>query len=165
MLVVRPRIAQGAGIFDVFTKVANSTLAKKVINSAVGKKIVEQATKENLKRVANSAIGKQLQTAVVKGVADATEKAANTTFQKLGVAPQPGVVGRISEKAVNSGLQKLGLSGQTTPEKAALEKVFAATTIPTTRKRKRKNPSPSKGPGRRKKSKRAKAVGTGIIWE
>ena len=160
MLVVRPRIAQGAGIFDVFTKVANSTLAKKVINSAVGKKIVEQATKENLKRVANSAIGKQLQTAVVKGVADATEKAANTTFQKLGVAPQPGVVGRISEKAVNSGLQKLGLSGQI-PEKATLEKVFAATTIPT-RKRKRKNPST---PGRRKKTKRAKAVGTGIIWE
>ena len=53
MLVIRPR-TQGAGIFDVFSKVANSAYAKKVIHSAVGKKIVEQATKENFRKVENS---------------------------------------------------------------------------------------------------------------
>ena len=93
MLVIRPR-TQGAGIFDVFSKVANSGLLKKVINSGVGKKIVQQATKENFRKVENSAIGKQLQTAVVKGAADAAEKAANTTFQKLGISSEPEFEGR-----------------------------------------------------------------------
>ena len=36
MLVIRSR-AQGAGIFDVIAKAANSALAKKVITSAVNK--------------------------------------------------------------------------------------------------------------------------------
>ena len=157
MLVVRPR-TQGAGIFDVFSKVANSALAKKVINSAVGKKVIAHATKENLKKAANSAIGKQLQSALVKGVADASEKAANTTLQKLGISSEPGLVARTAEKAAHSGLQKLGLA----PEKSALDQVFAATTLPAPKKsRKRKITRP----GRQKKSKRAKAVGTGIIWE
>ena len=154
MLVIKPKITQGGGFFDVFTKVANSALTKKVINSTVGKKIIEQATKENLKKAANSAIGKQLQTAVVKGVADASEKAANSALQKIGIsAPKPGVVAKASEKAVHSGLQKLGLS----PEKVALEKALA-----TPKKRKRKI---SSKPGRQKKAKRAKASGSGIIWE
>ena len=86
MLVVKSR-AHGAGIFDVIAKAANSTLAKKVINSAVntatnstlakkvvnsgiakkvinsgvGKTIAENITKENFKKAANSAIGRQLQ--------------------------------------------------------------------------------------------------------
>ena len=157
MLVIRPR-TQGAGIFDVITKVANSAFAKKVINSAVGKKIIQQATKENLRKVANSTIGKQLQTAVVKGAADAAEKAANTTFQKLGISSQPGFVAKASEKAANSALQKLGLSGL--PEKAVLEKVFAATTLPAGQKRKLLTPGRQK-----KKRKRAKAFGNGIILE
>ena len=157
MLVIRPR-TQGAGIFDVFSKVTNSAFAKKLINSAVGKKIIEQATKENLRKVANSTIGKQLQTAVVKGAADAAEQAANTTFKKLGISSQPGLVGKASEKAANSALQKLGLSGPAS-EKAVLEKVFAATTLPAPKGRKRKI---STTPGRRKKKRR---VGSGIILE
>ena len=167
MLVVRPRTTQGAGIFDVFSKVANSALAKKVINSAVGKKVIQQATKENFKKVANSALGKQLQTAVVQGVADASEKAANATLQKFGISSpvKPGFVAKTVKKASHSGLQKLGL----TPEKAALDQVFAATTLrpapPTKKARKRKIGSSSSRPGRRKKVKRAKAFGTGIIWE
>ena len=36
MLVIKSR-AQGAGIFDVIAKAANSALAKKVITSAVNK--------------------------------------------------------------------------------------------------------------------------------
>ena len=158
MLVIRPRTTQGAGVFDVISKVANSTLARKVINSAVGKKVIEQVTKENLKKAANSAIGKQLQTAVVKGVADATEKAANATFQKIGISPQPGVR-KASEKAVKSGLQKLGLS-QPALEKVALEQVFAATTLPAPKGQKRKI---SSKPGRSKKKKRS--IGRGIILE
>ena len=160
MLVIRPR-TQGAGIFDVFSKVANSALAKKVINSAVGKKVIEQATKKNLIKAANSAIGKQLQTAVIKGVADASEKAANTTLHKLGISSQPGIVAKATEKATKSGFQKLGLSSQP-EEKAVLKKVFAATTLPIPKGRKRKI---STTPGRRKKFKRARAFGSGIILE
>ena len=160
MLVIRPR-TQGAGIFDVFSKVANSALLKKVINSGVGKKIVQQATKENFRKVANSAIGKQLQTAVVKGAADAAEKVANTTFQKLGIPSQPGFVAKASEKAANSAIQKLGLSGlQNSPaQKAALEKVFAAATLPTLLRKRRRNVKP----GRRRPKKRK--IGSGIILE
>ena len=177
MLVVRPRGGtQGAGIFDVFSKVANSALAKKVINSAVGKKVIQQATKANLKKAVNSALGKQLQTAVVKGVADASEKAANATLQKFGISSPvipPGFVAKTVEKAGHSGLRKLGLVVPPSEEKAALDKVFAAATtlIPAPKKaktRKRKIISTSR-PGRRKKTKRAKASssfsGTGIIWE
>ena len=157
MLVIRPR-TQGAGIFDVFSKVANSALLKKVINSGVGKKIVQQATKENFRKVANSAIGKQLQTAVVKGAADAAEKVANTTFQKLGIPSQPGFVAKASEKAANSTLQKLGLTGLS--QKAALEKVFAATTLPAPKGRKRKRTKPGRRPPKRKRT-----YGAGIILE
>ena len=149
MLVIKPR-TQGAGIIDLFTKVANSALAKKVINSAVGKKVIEKATKENFVKAANSTIGKQLQTAVVKGVADASEKVANSTIQKLGLPS--GTVAKVTEKAANSALKEFGIS----PEKKVLEQVFSASTL------KRKLPTK---PGRSKKRKRAKAVGTGIILE
>ena len=160
MLVIRPR-TKGAGIFDVFSKVANSAFLKKVINSGVGKKIVEQATKENFRKVANSAIGKQLQTAVVKGAADAAEKAANTTFQKLGISSEPGFVAKASEKAANSALQKLGLTElqNSASAKKALEKVFAATTLPAPKGRKRKRSKPGRRPAKRK------IIGSGIILE
>ncbi len=159
MLVIRPRGTQGAGIFDVFSKVANSALLKKVINSGVGKKIIQQATKENFRKVANSAIGKQLQTAVVKGAADAAEKVANTTFQKLGISSEPGFVAKASEKAANSALQKLGLSELQNSEKAVLEKVFAANTLPAPKGRKRKRTKPGRRPAKRKR------IGSGIILE
>ena len=152
MLVIKPR-TQGAGIFDVISKVANSALAKKVINSTIGKKVIEKATKENLVKAANSAIGKQVQTAVIKGVADASEKVANSTFQKLGLPP--GTVAKAAEKAANSTLKEFGII----PEKEVLEQVFAATTLPKKRKQL------SYTPGRSKKRKKAKAVGTGIILE
>ena len=88
MLVIKPKYPpEGAGFIDVISKVANTALAKKVIDSGIGKKVVEKATKENFQKVANSAIGKQLQSSLVKGVADVSEKAANTAFQKLGLAP------------------------------------------------------------------------------
>ena len=153
MLVIKPK-TQGAGIFDVISKVANSALAKKVINSTVGKKVIEKATKENLVKAANSAIGKQVQTAVVKGVADASEKVANSTFQKLGLPP--GTVARAAENAANSTLKEIGI---TPAEKEVLEQVFTATTLPKKRKQL------SYTPGRSKKRKRAKALGTGIILE
>ena len=174
MVRSRGGTTQGAGIFDVFSKVANSALAKKVINSAVGKKVIQQATKENLKKAVNSALGKQLQTAVVKGVADASEKAANATLQKFGISSPvipPGFVAKTVEKAGHSGLRKLGLVVPPSEEKAALDKVFAATTLlpaPKKKARKRKIISTQR-PGRRKKTKRARASssfsGTGIIWE
>ena len=158
MLVIKPR-TQGAGFLDIFSKVANSALTKKVINSAIGKKVIEKATKDNLVKAANSAIGKELQTAVVKGVANASEKAANSAFKKLGISspPQPGFIAKTTEKAANSAFQKLGIS----PEKKVLEEVFAATTLPTGG-RKRKLPSK---PGRSKKRKRVQALGAGIILE
>ena len=65
MLVIKPR-AQGAGLIDIISKVTNSALAKKVISSAVGKKIIEKATKENFRKAANSAIGKQLKLPLLK---------------------------------------------------------------------------------------------------
>ena len=148
MLVIKPR-TQGAGLVDVISKVVNSALAKKVINSAVGKKVIEKATKENFKKAANSAIGKQLQTAVVKKVADASEKAANSAFQKLGIS-NPGVTAKTSEKVLNSTLQNLGIQ-----EKIALDKVFNHA-LPNPRKRKL--------PGR-KKGKKRRAFGSGIILE
>ena len=151
MLVIKPR-AQGAGIVDIFSKDANSALAKKVINSAVGRKVIEQATKENFKKAANSAIGKQLQSSLVKGVADASEKAANSAFQKLGISAQPGLVAKTSEKAVNSALQNLGIQ-----EKVALEKVLKDT-LPNPRKRKLVRPG-------RQKGKKRRAFGRGIILE
>jgi hypothetical protein len=152
MLVIKPR-TQGAGIFDVISKVANSALTKKVINSTIGRKVIEKATKENLIKAANSAIGKQIQTAVVKGVADASEKAAHSAFQKLGVSPPPsGNIAKVSEKAVNSTLKNFGI----TPETKIFEKVLTSSTL------KRKLPTQ---PGRSKKRKRARAIGTGIILE
>ena len=148
MLVIKPRT--GAGFFDVFSKIANSALTKKVLNSAISKKVIEKATKDNLVKAANSAIGKEIQSAVVKGVADASEKAANSAFKKLGIsAPPAGLVAKSSEQALN----KLGISGET-PEKKVLEKVFAATTLPRKRKIYR--------PGR---SKKRRKTGAGIILE
>ena len=150
MLVIKPR-TQGAGFFDIFSKVANSAVTKKVLNSAIGKKVIEKATKENLVKAANSAIGKQIQNAVVKGVADASEKAANSAFNKLGVTnPEPGLVAKTSEQA----LEKLGITALPAEQKV-LKKVFAASTI---RKRKATRPG-------RSKKKRKRTFGSGIVLE
>ena len=162
MLVIRAR-TQGAGIFDVFSRVANSALVKKVINSTVGKKVIEQVTKENLRKAVDSAVGKKLQTALVEGVAGATEKAANATFQHIGISPpiQPGAIAKAAAKATNLGLKKLKFEALSQPalEKEVLEQVLAASTIPTPLTgRKRKI---SSTPGRSKKRKR----GFGIVWE
>ena len=151
MLVIKPRT--GAGFFDIFSKVANSAVTKKVLNSAIGKKVIEKATKENLVKAANSAIGKQIQNAVVKGVADASEKAANSAFNKLGVtAPPAGLVAKTSEQA----LEKLTGITALPAEQKVLQKVFAASTI-----RKRKQGT---RPGRSKK-KRKRTFGSGIVLE
>ena len=121
MLVIKSR-AQGAGIFDVIAKAANSALAKKVITSAVnkaansslakkvvnsgiakkvidsgvGKTIAENITKENFKKAANSAIGKQLQKAVVTGVVNAAEKATTSGLQKIGLTAPTNLQSLIS---------------------------------------------------------------------
>ena len=110
----------------------------------------------------STAIGKQIQTAVVKGAAEAAEKAANSTFQKLGISTQPGFVAKATEKAANSGLQKLGLSKLSNPDQEVLEKVFTASTLPTPIGQKRKLSTPGR---QKKKRKRARAFGDGVILE
>ena len=152
MLVIRPK-TQGAGIFNVFSKVANSALAKKVINSSVGKKVISKATKENFKKAANSALGKQLTSAVVTGVANASEKVANDTFRKLGIAQaKPGTAAKVSEKA----LENLGFL---TPEKETEKKNL---------KRKRQKTKVTEIPKKRYKlmpGRRKRKLGSGIILE
>ena len=178
MLVIRSR-AQGAGIFDVIVKAANSALAKKVItsavnkaansnlakkvvksgiakkviNSTVGKTIAENVTKENFKKAANSALGKQLTSAVVTGVANASEKVANDTFRKLGIAQaKPGTAAKVSEKA----LENLGFL---TPEKETEKKNL---------KRKRQKTKVTEIPKKRYKlmpGRRKRKLGSGIILE
>ena len=122
MLVIESR---GAGIFDIISKVANSalaskvinsTLANKAINSTIGKQVIKHATKENFKKAAESAIGKQLKTAFVNKVADASEKVAANTLQKLGIESKPGVIAKAAKKVTNSALQNTGLWEE--PEKA-----------------------------------------------
>ena len=147
MLVIKPRYPpEGAGLIDVISKVANSTLAKKVINSGIGKKVIEKATKENFKKVANSAIGKQLQSSLVKGAANASEKAANTAFQKLGLAPLEGVA-KATEEAANTVLKEIGVE----PTEEKLKSAFKII-------KKRKAPSSFSRKKRRK-------IGKGIILE
>ena len=152
MLVIRPK-TQGAGIFNVISKVANSALAKKVINSSVGKKVISKATKENFKKAANSALGKQLTSAVVTGVANASEKVANDTFRKLGIAQaKPGTAAKVSEKA----LENLGFL---TPEKETEKKNL---------KRKRQKTKVTEIPKKRYKlmpGRRKRKLGSGIILE
>ena len=123
MLVIKPRYApKGEGLIDVISKVANSTLAKKVINSGIGKKLVEKATKDNFQKVANSAIGKQLQSSLVKGVANASEKAANAAFEKLGIEPVKGV-GKATEEVANSILKDIGVEPTEEKLKSAFKKI------------------------------------------
>ena len=135
MLVIKSR-AHGAGIFDVIAKAANSALAKKVITSAVnkatnsnlakkvvnsgiarkvidsgvGKTIAENVTKENFKKAANSAIGKQLQQAVVTGVDNAIEKAATAGLQKLGFLA-PSTTSWLQNLAAPSNVERLISTG------------------------------------------------------
>ena len=94
----------------------------------------------------------------MKGVANASEKAANSASQKLGFTVKPGQVAEAAEKAINSALQNIS-----EPEKIALEKVYASSpAVPAAGGHKRKLATK---PGRSKKRRRAKALGTGIILE
>ena len=153
MLVIKPRSAEGSGIFDVIVRAANSALAKKVIrsavnkaanstvakkvinsgvakkvlDSAVGKTLAENITKENFKKAANSAIGRQL----TKTVADKVDD--------------------VFEKATKAGLEKLQF--KTTPEKAPEKPVPPGTKRPYT-----------EDSSARKKGKRRK-TGKGIIYQ
>ena len=171
MLVIRSR-AQGAGIFDVIAKAANSALAKKVItsavnkaansnlakkvvksgiakkviNSTVGKTIAENVTKENFKKAANSAIGKQLQKAVVTGVDNAIERATTAGLQKLGF---PAAT---SELTVPLNVESLISTGSKRPYQSKKKKL-----IPPGSKRKRSEVGRIKGKRRK--------IGKGIILE
>ena len=178
MLVIESR---GAGIFDVISKVANSalaskvinsTLANKAINSTIGKQVIKHATKENFKKAAESAIGKQLKTAFVNKVADASEKIAANTLQKLGIESKPGVIAKTAKKVTNSALQNTGLweEPKRVTEKSALQKIgikrkrksnediagAAFTRLGISRKRQRQL---SRLPGRKRRK------GAGIILE
>ena len=130
MLVIESR---GAGIFDVISKVANSALVNKAINSTIGKQVIKHATKENFKKAAESAIGKQLKTAFVNKVADASEKVAANTLQQLGIESKPGVIAKAAKKVTNSALQNTGLWKEPDEGKLALKKLG----IKLPRKRKR----------------------------
>ena len=160
MLVIKPRI-HGAGIFDIFSRVVNSALAKKVINSTVGKEVGKHLTKKNLVKAANSAIGKKIQATAVKEIANAAEKVANGTLKKVGISTQPGAIAKTSGKTINSFVNKLKFDTLSQPsEIEALNQVFAASTVPIQKGKKRKS---SSTPGRRMK-KRGK-FGKGIVLE
>ena len=77
----------------------DSGIAKKVINSGVGKTIAANITKELFKKAANSAIGRQLQKAVVTGVANAAEKATTSGLQKIGYAVPSNIQSLISTES------------------------------------------------------------------
>ena len=104
----------GSGIFDIIQNIvkksANSALAKQVVNtaanSALGKKVINTATKSTLgkkvikaatnknvrkyvKKAAASTIGKEARAALISGLSQASENAANTAFAKLGLTPLP----------------------------------------------------------------------------
>ena len=179
MLVIKSR-AQGAGIFDVIAKAANSALTKKVItsainkaansnlakkvvksgiankviNSTVGKTIAENVTKENFKKAANSAIGKQLQKAVVTGVDNAIEKATTAGLQKLNFLPKtaPAATSELQKLIVPLNVESLISTGSKRPYQSKKKKL-----IPPGSKRK------IGGVGRIKGKRRK--IGKGIILE
>ena len=172
MLVIKSR---GAGIFDVIAKAANSAFAKKVItsavnkasnsnlvqkvvksgipnkviNSTVGKTIAENVTKENFKKAANSAIGKQLQKAVVTGVDNAIEKATTAGLQKLNFLP-PAATSELQKLIVPA--ESLIPTGSKRPYQSKKKKL-----IPPGSKRKRSEVGRIKGKRRK--------IGKGIILE
>ena len=88
---------------------------------------------------------------VVSGIANASEKAVNSTLEKAGISSKPGVVAGVSEKAANSFLEKIGFSPDSTinhtPPKIVPPKLG-----------KRKHPV-SRQKGKRRK------IGKGIILE
>lgn len=82
MLDIEPKFVRGAGIFDVAKKII-----QKSSNSAIGKKVLNSATTKNLKRAADSAIGQEIKKSVLTGVSKASENAAESAFEKLGLPP------------------------------------------------------------------------------
>ena len=142
MLVIKPKYLthEGEGIAEIISKIANSGVVKKVAASSVAKKVLNQATKKNFQKAANSALGKTLKSAVISGVANATEKVADNTLKKLGVTSvDPKTVSSAVTSVADSALERLGVP----PQKA---------------KKRKKSTKPSI-------SKRHKKTGTGIILE
>ena len=72
----------GSGIFDIA-----KNLLQKSSSAAIAKKVINSTTANNLKRAANSAVGKELQKHVLSGVSKASERAAESVFDKLGIEP------------------------------------------------------------------------------
>ena len=168
MLVIKPRSAEGSGIFDVIVRAANSALAKKVIksavnkaanstvakkvinsgvakkvlDSAVGKTLAENITKENFKKAANSAIGRQLTKAVADKVDDVFEKATKAGLEKLQFTTA-------SEKAPEEKLQFT----------TASEKAPGKKRVPPGTKRRYTENSFARKKGKRRKT------GKGIIYQ
>ena len=110
-----------------------------------------------------------MKTAFVNKVADASEKVAANTLQKLGIESKPGVIAKAAEKLTNSALQNTGLweEPEKATEKSALKKLgitlpeedIAGTTstrLGISRKRQRQL---SRLPGRKRRK------GVGIILE
>ena len=152
MLVIPPKYSvHGEGLADIISKIANSGIARKVVNSSITKKVLNQATKKNLQKAANSALGKQLKSAVVSGVANASEKVADSAFKKLGISDtvlSPKTVHSTVTSATDSAFQKLGIA---TPEPKK----------PESKKRKRKLKTTSKP----SHTKRKRTKGFGIVLE
>ena len=149
MLVIK---SKGAGIFDVIAKAANSAFAKKVItsavnkasnsnlvqkvvksgipnkviNSTVGKTIAENVTKENFKKAANSAIGKQLKKAVVTGVDNAIEKATTAGLQELNFLPKtaPAATSELQKLIVPLNVESLISTGSKRPYQSKKKKLI-----------------------------------------
>ena len=100
----------------------------------------------NIQKAANTAIGKQLQSSLVKGIASASEKAANTAFEKLGLEPVQGVA-KATEDAAHTVLKEIGVEPTEEKLKSAFKKI---------QKR--------KAPGSFSRKKRRK-IGKGIVLE
>ena len=113
-----------------------------------------------------------MKTAFVNKVADASEKVAANTLQKLGIESKPGVIAKAAEKVTNSALQKTGLweEPKRVAEKSALKKL--GITLPKKKKQdiaeaaftrlgipKKHQPKLSRLPGRKRRK------GAGIILE
>ena len=144
MLVIKPKYShRGEGLADIISKIANAGIVKKVTGSVIAKKVLDKATKKNFQKAANSALGKQLKSAVISGVANASEKAADTTLKKLGISDSvlsPKTVSSTVTSVADSAFQKLGVSAPTPPEKKKTggKRKAPKTTKPFIHKKRRK---------------------------
>ena len=73
---------RGYEIFDIAKKVF-----QKSTDSALAKKIINSSTKKNFQKLVDSNLGKELQKSVLTGVSNATERAAESAYKKIGLEP------------------------------------------------------------------------------